>query len=71
MNVQAALDAARFTVHPQRGCNVVIESRVASRRARQATSCSICFKSSANTQAIWDAAKPSFMILQRRELRRL
>jgi gamma-glutamyltranspeptidase / glutathione hydrolase len=29
MNVQAALDAARFTVHPQRGCNVVIESRVA------------------------------------------
>jgi gamma-glutamyltranspeptidase/glutathione hydrolase len=29
MNVQAALDAARFTVHPQRGCNIVIESRVA------------------------------------------
>ena len=28
MNVQAALDAARFTVHPQRGCNIVIESRV-------------------------------------------
>ena len=29
MNIQAALEAARFTVHPQRGCNVVIESRVA------------------------------------------
>jgi gamma-glutamyltranspeptidase/glutathione hydrolase len=28
MNVQAALDAPRFTVHPSRGCNIVIESRV-------------------------------------------
>ena len=28
MNIQAALDAARFTVSPKRGCNVVIESRV-------------------------------------------
>ena len=28
MNLQAALDHARFTVSPKRGCNVVIESRV-------------------------------------------
>jgi gamma-glutamyltranspeptidase/glutathione hydrolase len=28
MNVQQALENARFTVHPQRGCNIVIESRV-------------------------------------------
>jgi len=28
MNIQAALDEARFTVSPKRGCNVVIESRV-------------------------------------------
>jgi len=28
MNIQAALDNARFTVHPDRGCNIVIESRV-------------------------------------------
>src|SRR5205085_11674086 len=28
MNVQAALENARFTVSPDRGCNIVIESRV-------------------------------------------
>jgi gamma-glutamyltranspeptidase/glutathione hydrolase len=28
MNIQAALENARFTVHPQRGCHIVIESRV-------------------------------------------
>src|SRR5262249_24162330 len=28
MNIQAALENARFTVHPKRGCNIVIESRV-------------------------------------------
>jgi len=28
MNVQQALENARFTVHPERGCNMVIESRV-------------------------------------------
>jgi gamma-glutamyltranspeptidase/glutathione hydrolase len=28
MNVQGALENARFTVHPDRGCNIVIESRV-------------------------------------------
>jgi gamma-glutamyltranspeptidase/glutathione hydrolase len=28
MNIQAALENARFTVHPDRGCNIVIESRV-------------------------------------------
>jgi gamma-glutamyltranspeptidase / glutathione hydrolase len=28
MNIQAALEAARFTVSPLRGCNVLIESRV-------------------------------------------
>jgi gamma-glutamyltranspeptidase/glutathione hydrolase len=28
MNIQAALDSARFTISPKRGCNVVIESRV-------------------------------------------
>ncbi len=28
MNIQAALEAARFTVSPQRGCHIVIESRV-------------------------------------------
>jgi gamma-glutamyltranspeptidase/glutathione hydrolase len=28
MNIQAALENARFTVSPQRGCNIVIESRV-------------------------------------------
>ena len=28
MNIQGALENARFTVHPQRGCNIVIESRV-------------------------------------------
>jgi gamma-glutamyltranspeptidase/glutathione hydrolase len=28
MNVQAALETARFTVSPHRGCNIVIESRV-------------------------------------------
>ena len=28
MNIQAALDNARFTVSPKQGCNVVIESRV-------------------------------------------
>lgn len=28
MNVQAAVEAARFTVSPQRGCNILIESRV-------------------------------------------
>ena len=28
MNIQAALDEARFTVSAKRGCNVVIESRV-------------------------------------------
>lgn len=28
MNVQEALEAPRFTVSPQRGCNIVIESRV-------------------------------------------
>jgi gamma-glutamyltranspeptidase / glutathione hydrolase len=29
MNIQAALENARFTVSPKRGCNIVIESRVA------------------------------------------
>ena len=28
MNIQQALENARFTVHPKRGCNIVIESRV-------------------------------------------
>jgi gamma-glutamyltranspeptidase/glutathione hydrolase len=28
MNIQAALEKARFTVSPQRGCNIRIESRV-------------------------------------------
>jgi gamma-glutamyltranspeptidase/glutathione hydrolase len=28
MNIQAAMEAARFTVSPQRGCHIVIESRV-------------------------------------------
>jgi gamma-glutamyltranspeptidase / glutathione hydrolase len=28
MNIQAALEAARFTVSPLRGCNILIESRV-------------------------------------------
>jgi len=28
MNIQEAMETARFTVSPQRGCNVVIESRV-------------------------------------------
>ena len=28
MNIQAAMENARFTVSPQRGCNIVIESRV-------------------------------------------
>jgi len=28
MNIQAALENARFTVSPQRGCNIVIESRI-------------------------------------------
>jgi gamma-glutamyltranspeptidase/glutathione hydrolase len=28
MNIQQALEAARFTVHPDRGCNIFIESRV-------------------------------------------
>jgi gamma-glutamyltranspeptidase/glutathione hydrolase len=28
MNIQAAVESARFTVSPQRGCNIVIESRV-------------------------------------------
>ena len=28
MNIQAALETARFTVSPLRGCNIVIESRV-------------------------------------------
>ena len=30
MNIQAALETARFTVTPQRGCDLVIESRVSS-----------------------------------------
>jgi gamma-glutamyltranspeptidase/glutathione hydrolase len=30
MNIQEALENARFTVHPERGCNIVIESRVKS-----------------------------------------
>jgi gamma-glutamyltranspeptidase / glutathione hydrolase len=30
MNIQAALETARFTVSPERGCNIVIESRVSS-----------------------------------------
>jgi gamma-glutamyltranspeptidase/glutathione hydrolase len=29
MNIQEAMENARFTVSPQRGCNIVIESRVA------------------------------------------
>jgi gamma-glutamyltranspeptidase/glutathione hydrolase len=29
MNIQEAMETARFTVSPQRGCNIVIESRVA------------------------------------------
>jgi gamma-glutamyltranspeptidase/glutathione hydrolase len=29
MNIQQALENPRFTVHPQRGCNIYIESRVA------------------------------------------
>ena len=28
MNLQQALETARFTVHPERGCNILIESRV-------------------------------------------
>ena len=28
MNIQEALENARFTVHPKRGCNIIIESRV-------------------------------------------
>jgi gamma-glutamyltranspeptidase/glutathione hydrolase len=28
MNIQQALENARFTVHPDRGCNIIIESRV-------------------------------------------
>ena len=30
MNIQEAMETARFTVSPQRGCNIVIESRVPS-----------------------------------------
>jgi len=30
MNIQEAVENARFTVSPQRGCNIVIESRVPS-----------------------------------------
>jgi gamma-glutamyltranspeptidase/glutathione hydrolase len=28
MNIQQALENARFTVHPDRGCNIIIESRI-------------------------------------------
>jgi gamma-glutamyltranspeptidase / glutathione hydrolase len=28
MNIQQALETPRFTVHPERGCNIFIESRV-------------------------------------------
>jgi gamma-glutamyltranspeptidase/glutathione hydrolase len=28
MNIQQALEAPRFTVHPQRGCHIYIEARV-------------------------------------------
>jgi gamma-glutamyltranspeptidase / glutathione hydrolase len=35
MNIQQALEAARFTVHPERGCNIYIESRVKPEVIRQ------------------------------------
>ena len=35
MNIQAALENARFTVSSQRGCNIMIESRVTPEVLRQ------------------------------------
>jgi gamma-glutamyltranspeptidase/glutathione hydrolase len=35
MNIQAALEAARFTVSSRRGCNILIESRVRSETLQQ------------------------------------
>ena len=38
MNIQEAMETARFTVHPDRGCNIVIESRVPPDVRRKLTS---------------------------------
>ena len=38
MNLQQALENARFTVHPDRGCNIYIESRVPSEVREKLTS---------------------------------
>ncbi len=38
MNIQEALEAPRFTVSPQRGCNIVIESRVSAEVRQKLTS---------------------------------
>lgn len=37
MNLQQALEASRFTVHPQRGCNITVESRVKPEVLKQLT----------------------------------
>lgn len=38
MNIQEAMETARFTVSPQRGCNIVIESRVGPEARQRLTS---------------------------------
>jgi gamma-glutamyltranspeptidase/glutathione hydrolase len=38
MNIQEAMETARFTVSPQRGCNIVIESRVSPEVRQKLTS---------------------------------
>jgi gamma-glutamyltranspeptidase/glutathione hydrolase len=44
MNIQAALENARFTVSPKRGCNIVIESRVKPEVRDQLTSMGHIFR---------------------------
>jgi gamma-glutamyltranspeptidase/glutathione hydrolase len=44
MNIQAALENARFTVSPKRGCNIVIESRVKPEVREQLTSMGHVFR---------------------------
>ena len=70
MNIEAALENARFTVNDKRGCNIVIESRVKPEVRDQLNPWDTSFRWIANTPPTWDAVRLFCTIEDEGELRR-
>jgi hypothetical protein len=66
MNVQAALEEARFMVNAKLGCNIVIEARVTPEVPRQLKDMGQCSKFTKSIQPRWDADRRCFMTAPRR-----